>query len=323
MRIGEVAELTGTTPRTIRYYEEIGLLSGGTEREIGKHRCYSQADVDRIKEIVRLKDLLGLSLEQLSQLLEAETARADIRREFQETDDPERQRELLLKSRGHIDEPARAGAGPHRRALEARGRPQRACRARPRPAERALLVSSTSRSGAAPHRMLGSERVAQQHFRSRRTWQIGRAVSFRRGRSVRAVGFNVVALRSVRTYLGSLGLREACTMVATVSLALAGAVAGLIRGLEVHPQTAVFAMFELGAPAAIVGVALGSADRNDRSRGQKPSGSSSLSPLRTGMLGANAAVGDQSSIPAVSGLVPGSGRNVSVGRPPAGAHSGA
>ncbi len=102
MRIGEVAELTGTTPRTIRYYEEIGLLSGGTEREIGKHRCYSHADVDRIKEIVRLKDLLGLSLEQLSQLLEAETARADIRREFQETDDPERQRELLLKSQGHI-----------------------------------------------------------------------------------------------------------------------------------------------------------------------------------------------------------------------------
>jgi DNA-binding transcriptional MerR regulator len=102
MRIGEVAELTATTPRTIRYYEEIGLLSGGTERELGKHRCYSQEDVDRIKEIVRLKDLLGLSLEQLSQLLDAETARADIRREYQETDDPERQRALLHESAGHI-----------------------------------------------------------------------------------------------------------------------------------------------------------------------------------------------------------------------------
>ncbi len=102
MRIGEVAELTGTTPRTIRYYEEIGLLSGGTSRELGKHRCYSQADVDRIREIVRLKDLLGLSLDQLSQLLEAESARADIRREFEETDDPERQRELLVRSQGHI-----------------------------------------------------------------------------------------------------------------------------------------------------------------------------------------------------------------------------
>jgi DNA-binding transcriptional MerR regulator len=103
MRIGEVAELTGTTPRTIRYYEEIGLLSGGTERELGKHRCYSQGDVDRIKEIVRLKDLLGLSLEQLSQLLEAETARADIRREYHETDDPDRRRTLLQQSTGHIE----------------------------------------------------------------------------------------------------------------------------------------------------------------------------------------------------------------------------
>ena len=103
MRIGEVAELTGTTPRTIRYYEEIGLLTGGTERELGKHRCYSPGDVDRINEIVRLKDLLGLSLEQLSQLLEAETARAGIRREYQETDDPERQRALLHQSSGHID----------------------------------------------------------------------------------------------------------------------------------------------------------------------------------------------------------------------------
>jgi DNA-binding transcriptional MerR regulator len=103
MRIGEVAELTGTTPRTIRYYEEIGLLSGGTERELGKHRCYSQGDIDRIKEIVRLKDLLGLSLEQLSQLLDAETARAGIRREYKETDDPERQRALLRQSCGHIE----------------------------------------------------------------------------------------------------------------------------------------------------------------------------------------------------------------------------
>jgi DNA-binding transcriptional MerR regulator len=103
MRIGEVAELTGTTPRTIRYYEEIGLLAGGTERELGRHRCYTEADVERIREIVRLKDLLGLSLEQLSQLLEAESARADIRREFLETDDPDRQHALLLQSRGHID----------------------------------------------------------------------------------------------------------------------------------------------------------------------------------------------------------------------------
>jgi MerR family transcriptional regulator, repressor of the yfmOP operon len=101
LRIGEVAERTGTTPRTIRYYEEIGLLSGG-ERAHGKHRWYSEADVERVREIVRLKDLLGLSLEQLSQLLEAETARAELRREYHRTDNPTRRRKILEQALEHI-----------------------------------------------------------------------------------------------------------------------------------------------------------------------------------------------------------------------------
>jgi DNA-binding transcriptional MerR regulator len=82
LRIGEVAELTGTTPRTIRYYEEIGLLGSAAEREQGKHRCYTDADVARVREILRLRDLLGLSLDQLSQLLEAQSARAELRRAY-------------------------------------------------------------------------------------------------------------------------------------------------------------------------------------------------------------------------------------------------
>jgi DNA-binding transcriptional MerR regulator len=102
LRIGEVAEVTGTTPRTIRYYEEIGLLPGGEHRAQGQHRSYTQADVERISEIVRLRDLLGLSLEQLSQLLEAETARAELRREYREAEDPETQRRILSQSLGHI-----------------------------------------------------------------------------------------------------------------------------------------------------------------------------------------------------------------------------
>ena len=102
LRIGTVAELTGTTPRTIRYYEEIGLLPGAGEREQGKHRCYSQADVERVREIIRLRNLLGLSLERLSQLLEAETARAEIRREYQQSEDPETRRRLLHEALGLI-----------------------------------------------------------------------------------------------------------------------------------------------------------------------------------------------------------------------------
>jgi DNA-binding transcriptional MerR regulator len=102
LRIGEVAELTGTTPRTIRYYEEIGLLGGETDRLQGKHRCYTQADVERVREIVRLRDLLGLSLEQLSQLLEAETARAGLRREYQHAQAPAARRRILEQALGHI-----------------------------------------------------------------------------------------------------------------------------------------------------------------------------------------------------------------------------
>jgi DNA-binding transcriptional MerR regulator len=103
LRIGEVAELTGTTPRTIRYYEEIGLLPGASERAQGKHRCYTEADVERVREILRLRDLLGLSLEQLSSLLEAETARAELRREYAETEDPAERRRILDQALGHIE----------------------------------------------------------------------------------------------------------------------------------------------------------------------------------------------------------------------------
>ena len=102
LRIGELAELTGTTPRTIRYYEEIGLLDGAADRDQGKHRCYTQADVDRVREIVRLRDLLGLSLEQLSKLLEAENARAELRREYHQTDAPAARRSILEQALGHI-----------------------------------------------------------------------------------------------------------------------------------------------------------------------------------------------------------------------------
>ncbi len=102
LRIGEVAEQTGTTPRTIRYYEEIGLLPGAGDRAQGQHRCYTAADVERINEIVRLRDLLGLSLDQLRQLLEAETARAELKREYHETEDPEARRRILDQALGHI-----------------------------------------------------------------------------------------------------------------------------------------------------------------------------------------------------------------------------
>jgi DNA-binding transcriptional MerR regulator len=102
LRIGEVAELIGTTTRTIRYYEEIGLLPGSADREQGKHRCYTEADVERVREIVRLRDLLGLSLEQLSRLLEAETARAELRREWAVAESGSQRRRIVEEALEHV-----------------------------------------------------------------------------------------------------------------------------------------------------------------------------------------------------------------------------
>jgi DNA-binding transcriptional MerR regulator len=102
LRIGELAERTGTTPRTIRYYEEIGLLPAAEDREQGKRRLYTEADVERLEEVVRLRDLLNLSLDELSQLVAAEEARAEIRREFRATEDADDRIRLLNQSLEHI-----------------------------------------------------------------------------------------------------------------------------------------------------------------------------------------------------------------------------
>jgi DNA-binding transcriptional MerR regulator len=78
-RIGEVAEQVGVTPRTIRYYEELGLLGASESRSKGAHRHYTETDVGRLRELIRLRDLLGLSLDELIAVAEAEEARAALR----------------------------------------------------------------------------------------------------------------------------------------------------------------------------------------------------------------------------------------------------
>jgi len=102
LRIGEIAGRSGVTARTIRYYEELGLLPKG-EREQGKHRVFTEADVERVQELKRLRDLLGLSLDELRSMMVAEDVRAEVRRRFRETDSHEEQRALLDEALPHLD----------------------------------------------------------------------------------------------------------------------------------------------------------------------------------------------------------------------------
>ena len=84
-RIGEVAERAGVTTRTIRYYEELGLLGRAAARTKGAHRLYTDSDIARLEELIRLRDLLGLSLDELVALADAEEARAALRNQWAES----------------------------------------------------------------------------------------------------------------------------------------------------------------------------------------------------------------------------------------------
>ncbi|MEU4654531.1 MerR family transcriptional regulator [Streptomyces sp. NPDC023723] len=68
MRIGEVAERTGLSLRTMRHYEEVGLVIPSA-RSKGGFRLYTEADVERLMVIRRMKPL-DFSLEEMRDLLE-------------------------------------------------------------------------------------------------------------------------------------------------------------------------------------------------------------------------------------------------------------
>ena len=68
MRIGELAAIAGVTPRTIRYYENLGLLSPN-EREGKGFRYYSQTEVAKLQKIDCLKSL-GLTLSEITTVID-------------------------------------------------------------------------------------------------------------------------------------------------------------------------------------------------------------------------------------------------------------
>jgi DNA-binding transcriptional MerR regulator len=103
LRIGDLAKRAGTTPRTIRYYEELGLLPSAPERHAGSHRMYREEDVERLEQLLRLKDLLGLTLDELRDVVEREDARNALRQEFRHgTPSQKRRREILDEALEHI-----------------------------------------------------------------------------------------------------------------------------------------------------------------------------------------------------------------------------
>lgn len=96
-RIGEVAEQLGVSTRTLRYYQELGLLDpaglspGGTRR-------YSTSDVVRVRRILELRDVMGFDLERISTILHAEDRLAELRQEVRAGVSLDRRREVVTEA---------------------------------------------------------------------------------------------------------------------------------------------------------------------------------------------------------------------------------
>ncbi|GIO68615.1 MerR family transcriptional regulator [Paenibacillus sp. FSL M7-1455] len=69
LKIDDVAKETGLTKRSIRYYEEIGLIKS-PERSDGGIRLYTEEDVQQLKNIVLAKKVLGFSLQEIQEFLQ-------------------------------------------------------------------------------------------------------------------------------------------------------------------------------------------------------------------------------------------------------------
>lgn len=102
LRIQDVAAEVGLTPRSIRYYEELGLLRPAARSE-GAYRLYDADDLARLTFIKGLRDDAGFSLGEIGQLLEDEEARARNRERYRETESSEERRRILDDAMDRVD----------------------------------------------------------------------------------------------------------------------------------------------------------------------------------------------------------------------------
>jgi len=102
LRIQEVAAEVGLPARSIRYYEEVGLLKPAARSE-GDYRLYDADDLERLRFIKGLRDDAGFSLAEIGQMLGDEAARTRNRERFRSTDDPAERKAALRDGIERID----------------------------------------------------------------------------------------------------------------------------------------------------------------------------------------------------------------------------
>jgi DNA-binding transcriptional MerR regulator len=96
-RIGEVAEQAGVSTRTLRYYQELGLLDPAGLSSGGSRR-YSPRDVARLRRILELRDVMGLDLDRINTILHAEDRLAELRDEVRAGVSLDRHKDVVIEA---------------------------------------------------------------------------------------------------------------------------------------------------------------------------------------------------------------------------------
>jgi DNA-binding transcriptional MerR regulator len=124
LTIGEAAARAGVSTRTLRYYEQRGLVRPGP-RSVGGARRYLEADVSRVARIRQLQELLGEDLDHIGSVLAAEdrlaTGAIELARDIGIND---RLRDQVARRRAALDAFAEELEG-RARIYEREGRPVR------------------------------------------------------------------------------------------------------------------------------------------------------------------------------------------------------
>jgi MerR family transcriptional regulator, repressor of the yfmOP operon len=97
LRIGEAAARAGVSVRTLRYYEELGLLTPSAHSPGGARR-YLEEDLARLARIRELKDLLGFNLDEVRIVMAAEDRLGSLRAAYHAEADRAAQEAILVEA---------------------------------------------------------------------------------------------------------------------------------------------------------------------------------------------------------------------------------
>lgn len=102
-KIDDVAKESGLTKRTIRYYEEIGLLFP-PERSEGGMRLYTRKHIERLSQIVNARDVLGFSLMEIQDFVTIREKMGEHREVYLKTDETEHKLQQLREMKVMVDQ---------------------------------------------------------------------------------------------------------------------------------------------------------------------------------------------------------------------------